>query len=96
MTQTINKADHWDELKNLWNEFDPMGVFQIDSDWPHDEYHSYILPIYTLLTQNADFNEIRIYINYIVKEHMGMKDINNQYITNFIHKLQKWYIQRKQ
>jgi hypothetical protein len=95
MQQKINMPDYWDELKNLWNGFDPIGVFQINSHWPDDEYHSYIIPTYTLLAKNADFNKIYTHINRIVKEHMGMEKINNQYITNFVHKLQNWYIQRK-
>jgi hypothetical protein len=95
ITQKTPNADRWNELKNLWNQFDPIGVFNINSDWPNDEYHSYILPVYILPIRNADFNEIRTYIDYIVKEHIGINDIKNEHIINFVHRLQNWYIQRK-
>src|SRR5579863_7923157 len=96
MTQKTNIPAYWNELKDLWNEFDPIGVFQMDIDWPmDDEYYSYILPTYPLLAQNADFNEIYTYMERIVKKHMGMETLSNQHITNFVHKLQNWYRQTK-
>ncbi len=89
--QKINTLDYWDDLKRLWNNFDPIGVFIIDSDWPDDEYHPYIIPTYTLLSKNADFNKICSYVSDIVKKHIGMENLNDQYITDFVYKLQQWY-----
>lgn len=80
------------ELKNLWDQFDPIGVYiKEDSDCPDDEYESYILPTFELLKQKADFNKLYNYIHFIVTTHMGMDQINDKYIIKFVYKLQKWY-----
>jgi len=91
MTQTVNKPAYWYELKDLWNAFDPIGVFQIDSDWPDDEYESYILPSFELLEQKANFDELYNYIHVTVTIHMGMDQLNDKYIIEFVYQLQKWY-----
>lgn len=82
---------HWNELKELWNKFDPIGVFLMDSDCPDDEYESYIIPTLKLLQSNATSDQLYDYIHFIVTKHMGMELIKNEYIINFVQTLQKWY-----
>jgi hypothetical protein len=81
----------YQELKNLWNNFDPIGVYTEDADWPDDEYESYIIPTLELLENNATFDQLYNYIHSLVTTHMGMEQIKNEYITHFVQILQKWY-----
>ena|SRR5258708_2726593 len=92
MNKKRNQNNYWPELKNLWNQFDPIGVYGEDSNWPDDEYESYIEPTFALLTRDADFNELHTYIHFIVTKHMGMEQLKNTYIANFVRTLQTWYI----
>jgi hypothetical protein len=45
--------------------WDPIGVGNT-SDWPQDEYDSYVLPVYSILRQGKDEAAL---LNYLVQVH---------------------------
>lgn len=96
MNKKTTRDSYWNELKSLWHQFDPIGVYiGEDPDWPDDEYDSYIDPTFALLSKKATFNELQSYIHYIVTQHMGMEQLNGAYINNFVSKLQTWHLNYK-
>jgi len=75
------------DLRNLWNQFDPIEVSQDVTD----EYDSYIAPVYRLLEKNATVEELENYIQETVTKTLGLSVSNNQEIKNFVIALQDWY-----
>ena len=82
------------EIRALWREWDPIGVYlDPESDWPPDEYDSYLAPCLRLLEHQALAEELARYLAYIVGEHMGLGDPVTAYpgALQFAHKLQAWF-----
>ncbi len=84
-------AQWWHELKILWNQFDPIGVLGAYSDWPDDEYESYIAPTFTRLEKEESFDQLKDWVGYIVRDYMGM-EIPDKHIVDFVHRLREWYV----
>jgi hypothetical protein len=80
------------EIRDLWCQWDPIGVMS-DSDWPRDEYDSYLGPSLRYLEQNASLEEIVAYLSYIVGEYMGLGQtgVDASKPRNFAIKLKAWY-----
>ena len=91
-----NKPQWWHDLKILWNQFDPIGVF-IMAEYAdvHDEYESYIAPTFTRLENGENFDQLHAWVSYIAKDYIGMSDLSHEYIADFVHKLQEWYVRYK-
>ena len=62
----------WAALRDLWNEFDPIGVMD-DPSAPRDEYDAYVGPTLRLLEAGAGVEEIADYLESVVGERMGLK-----------------------
>ena len=74
------------DIKRLWIEFDPIGVYGPGSDWPDDEYNSYLGLTLELLEHNASFEQIKNEIHSIVHDHM-MTSVSSSAIDEFVTKL---------
>ena len=94
MSKIRKNPDWWYALKQLWNDFDPIGVLGPDSDCPDDEYESYIVPTFMLLEKGVDFIELNNYISFTVKEYIGMP-LSDEPIADFVRTLQRWYADYK-
>ncbi len=83
----------WREIRELWNEWDPIGVFPAKGG-PLDEYDSYLGPSLRLLEQNASLDEIEAYLEEIVGNHMGLGQHGVDYVRSsaFAAKLSTWFI----
>ena len=53
----------WRQLRDLWNEFDPIGVYIDDTSFDLDEYSNYCGPCMRLLEQDASREEREACIN---------------------------------
>jgi len=78
----------WSELRDLWNEFDPIGVMN-DPTWPRNEYENYCGPCMRLLEQNSDTSKLIAYI-LSAHDHMGLQG-NSEDIHDFATKMQSWF-----
>ncbi|MDV6342143.1 hypothetical protein R2103_10250 [Nitrosomonas sp. Is24] len=68
--QLRNSNQDLQEIRKLWNEWDPIGVLPDKNDcW--DEYDSYLEATLLLLNGDASVNEIEDYLNFVIKELMG-------------------------
>ncbi len=61
------------QIKKLWMKFDPIGVYGHGSEWPDDEYDSYIMPTYELLKKNASDERLKAYVIHVVNEQMELE-----------------------
>lgn len=91
MPRRLDKAQSrqcWAELRDIWNEFDPIGVMSLP-DWPRNEYESYCGPSMRLLEQNASDEEFEAYVRSAL-DYMGCSagDHNVKY---FIRKMKVWF-----
>ncbi len=59
------------ELRELWNEWDPIGVA---SDALQDEYDSYLAPTLRLMNAGASEDELTKYLTLLVREKFGLDD----------------------
>jgi hypothetical protein len=50
------------ELREILCEWDPIGVFSADADWPKDEYDGLIGPLLGRLQAGADAGAVQDYL----------------------------------
>jgi hypothetical protein len=76
----------FDQCRQLWNEFDPIGVMEADI---FDEYESYIPQTVKLVLEGADANKITTHIEHCVYVDIGMSKHSSMQaeIQNFVKKL---------
>ena len=83
--------DHFERLvvecRQMWKDFDPIGVYHLDGDWPEDEYDSYALQSVSLLVKRADLSEIGAFVRSAVHDTMGMPDTPDEMIATFAENL---------
>ena len=60
------------EGRELWNEFDPIGVIKSDNSATDDEYENYVGPCLRIVEQGLMDGEVCEYVTNIVYEYMGM------------------------
>ena len=84
--------ERWSELRDLWNEFDPIGVMSSE-DWPKDEYETYVGGCMKLLQEEASAEELEAYVKWAVYEYMGLSvhEKLESDIKSFIPKMQAWF-----
>jgi hypothetical protein len=63
--------ERWSQARALWNDGDPTGVFAM-SNWPPDEYESYVGPTLRLLEKGASLVELTEYLESVAGECMGL------------------------
>ena len=81
------------EGRKLWNEFDPIGVFTIDKDWPQDEYQGYVGPSLRIMEEGQDSMKLSEYVRWVVHDRMGLSstDALAAAIISFSVKFTEWY-----
>lgn len=55
----------------ILNDWDPIGI-QGYTDWPQDEYDSYVPDVCKLILKRAAFEEVVAYLWWLETEHMGL------------------------
>lgn len=91
MERRLEKAEsrkRWSELRDLWNEFDPIGVMNCP-DWPRDEYESYCGPSMRLLEQDVENEELETYVRSAL-DHMGIS-AKDDAIQSFVRTMKAWF-----
>jgi hypothetical protein len=82
----------WAAVRDLWCKWDPIGVMSM-SDWPRDEYDSYLGPTLRLLESGASQQEIARYLAEVTLEHMGLSETPaaKRSRLTFAAELREWY-----
>lgn len=97
MLSKEQSRQRWAELRDLWNQFDPIGI-RPGVDAPADEYESYVGPLMRLLEQNAPAEQLAAYIAECVFGTMGLsKTPEDQHACGeFAATAQAWFTQNWQ
>ena len=61
------------EIRELWCQWDPIGIMTM-SDWPRDEYDSYLGPTLRLLESGASLQKIIEYLMTVELDRMGLSE----------------------
>jgi 6-phosphogluconolactonase/glucosamine-6-phosphate isomerase/deaminase len=99
MSHGLNKQVR-DDLRKLWNEYDPIGIFPIDETLvvnPVDEYDSYHGVVLNLLMQGADKEKFLLELKKLTTEYFDA-DWNAKFkaqTEKFIANLIDWYDDEK-
>jgi hypothetical protein len=75
---TLSKSDsrqRWHELRQIVNRWDPIGVFDHDSDWPQDEYECMVGPLMPMLERGRSVPELVAYMQKELREHFGLDPV---------------------
>jgi hypothetical protein len=90
-----DSRERWRQVRDLWNEFDPIGVMGME-DWPRDEYESYLGQTLRLLEQDAPLEEIQKYLAFVTLEHMGLNETLQFEMSRraFAKRLRDWYAEK--
>jgi hypothetical protein len=82
----------WQQIRDLWWKWDPIGVSRL-TDWPRDEYDSYLGPTLRLLESSAGLDELVSYLAQIELGHMGLSDSHAREIARAecAQDLQQWF-----
>ena len=85
------RRDRFDELlaecTQAWNEFDPIGVYDGDDNWPGDEYEAYARQSVGLMRSGADLYKLKAFVRSVVHVTIGLPDIPDEAIDAFAEKL---------
>jgi hypothetical protein len=78
-----------DELRELLNEWDPIGVMG-EPNWPRTEYDSLIEPLRERLDAGTSEGELEIYLEEYVRDHIGVEpDVDRE--SRLATRLVRWY-----
>jgi hypothetical protein len=94
--QPQNSNQNLQEIRKLWNEWDPIGILPYENDIV-DEYDFYLETTLSLLKRKATPIEIEHYLIFVIKELMGF---DSAYVeqckpNEFARKLQEWFVNRE-
>jgi hypothetical protein len=65
-------AQDRDRLRQLLNEWDPIGVYNRATDFPPDEYNCLHAPLVGLLAGGADTASVAAFLERELSEHFGL------------------------
>jgi len=94
--QLQNNNQDLQEIRKLWNEWDPIGVLPYENDIP-DEYDFYLEATLLLLNRDASINEIEDYLLFMIQKLM---EFDSAYVEQckpfeFATRLKAWFVNRE-
>lgn len=94
--QLQNSNSDLQEIRKLWNKWDPIGAFPDKNDC-FDEYDSYLEATLLLLNEDASINEIEDYLLFVTQKFMGFDNdrIKRCKPLEFALELQAWFANRE-
>lgn len=63
----------------LWKDWDPIGIHGVLD--ARDEYYSYLPTVFNMVLNNADANEIALYLHKVTIESIGLMSNVNSHIA---------------
>ena len=55
-----------------WTCWDPIGLRELEVDWPTDEYDSYLLVAFGMIQRGKSVEEVSAYLTEIASVNMGL------------------------
>ncbi len=81
-------------IRDLWCEWDPIGVFSIDPNWPRDEYDAYLEPTLHLLEASVGEARLTHYLESVAHQTMGLSEVSSP-AADFAKRLLSWFSRAK-
>ena len=83
----------YSEMRELWAEWDPIGVFSLEDPWPRDEYDAYLGPTLRHLESGASIKVLEEYLAFVELEHMGLSNTKKAAAQRllFAARLREWF-----
>jgi len=78
------------ELQRLLNEWDPIGVYDAETDFPNDEYDCLYHPLLGRLKRGESAREIADFLREDLRSHFGL-DPNAGDPKGFAERLVAWW-----
>ena len=75
------------KVLEVLREWDPIGVFDMDEDWPRDEYDSYAAPLVRMLDAAETREEIVEHLGRIAVDSMGLGSFDRLHTTACVSEL---------
>jgi len=76
---TSKQKELWKKIqKILWEKWDPIGVYEEDSEWD-DEYDSYVPHIFRLAIEGNDHIRIAASLTSTINQNIGLSASNNEH-----------------
>ena len=59
-----------------WTCWDPIGLKVIDTDWPDDEYDSYLMVAFGMMQSGKSIEDVAAYLTKMASENMGLSNVD--------------------
>jgi hypothetical protein len=82
------------ELQRLLNDWDPIGVYDAETDFPNDEYDCLCHPILSRLQRGESAHEIAVFLQDDLRNHFGLNP-NAADPVGFAERLVSWWRSRQ-
>jgi len=90
INEHLARAGDWEELRQLINEWDPIGVYDRATDFPPDEYGCLYAPLMGLLVEGADIASVADFLERELSGHFGL-DPRPSRPEEFAARLVEWF-----
>jgi hypothetical protein len=90
INEHLARAGDWEELRQLINEWDPIGVYDRATDFPPDEYGCLYAPLIGLLVEGADIASVADFLERELSGHFGL-DPRPSRPEEFAARLVEWH-----
>jgi hypothetical protein len=90
INEHLARAGDWEELRQLLNEWDPIGVYDRTADFPPDEYDCLSAPLMGLLVEGADIASVADFLGRELSGHFGL-DPRPSRPEEFAARLVEWF-----
>jgi hypothetical protein len=89
----LEAGREWFELQALLNEWDPIGVYDAETNFPADEYDCLYEPLMSRLRIGQDAKELGDFLERELKSHFGL-DPRSSRPQDFAQRVVDWYSRR--
>jgi hypothetical protein len=90
INEHLKRAADWEELRQLLNSWDPIGVYDPETDFPPDEYDCLYGPLMGLLRKGADVAAVADFLSRDLSDHFGL-DPRPSRPEEFAARLVQWF-----
>ena len=90
INEHLARAGDWEELRQLLNDWDPIGVYDPATDFPPDEYDCLSAPLMGLLAEGADAASVTGFLEHELSGHFGL-DPRPARPEEFAARLVQWF-----